>query len=100
MSNAASVIVTLGAILLGLVLMNQSNINSDNGQPDIAPLYVFGIIFSGLSFIGSLFGYVIGNWRGKDEASSAIFYALLSALGLPLLVGIAALLLYFLGFFR
>lgn len=99
MSNAASVIVTLGAILLMLIGMNQSNINSGNSY-DTGLLYVLALTFSGLAFIGCLVGYAVGHWRGKDEASSAIVYALLSALGLPLLVGIIALLLRFLGFFK
>jgi NADH:ubiquinone oxidoreductase subunit 2 (subunit N) len=100
MSNAASVIVTLGAILLMLIAMQQSNINSDNGWPDITPIYIFAIIFSALAFIGSLVGYVIGHRRGKDEASSAIVCALVSALGIPLLIGAIALLLHLLGFFK
>jgi hypothetical protein len=94
MSNAASVIVTLGAILLGLVLMNQSNINSENGWPDITPVYVFGIAVSALAFVGSLVGYVIGQRRGQDEASSAMLYALASGLGIPAVFGIGLLLLH------
>jgi hypothetical protein len=100
MSNAASVIVTLGAILLGLLVMNQVNQRDDFGAYEMTIFYLVAIPVALLAFAGSLVGYVVGHRRGSDEAYTSIVGALAGGIGVPVLIGVVVLLLNLLGFFK
>jgi len=100
MSNAASVIVTLGAILLGLLVMSQVNQSTDFGSDGMTTLYLVAIPVALVAFAGSLVGYVVGHRRGSDEAYTSIVGALAGGIGVPLLIGVVVLLLGLLGFFN
>jgi hypothetical protein len=100
MSNAASVIVTLGAILLGLFVMNQVNQRADFGSYEMTIVYFVAIPVALFAFAGSLVGYVVGHRRGSDEAYTSIVGALAGGIGVPVLIGVVVLLLNLLGFFK
>ena len=97
MSNAASVIVTIGALFLGLCAMAAHVTASGSGDA-----FVFAVLgaLSGLGFVGSLVGYVVGHRRDYDEAYTSIVGALTAAFGVPILIGVVVLLLNLLGVFK
>jgi hypothetical protein len=97
MSNAASVIVTIGAIFIGLCGMAAHLAAADGGDP-----FAFQALgaLAGLGFVGSLVGYTVGHRRGDDEAYTSIVGALTAGFGAPLLIAVVVLLLNLLGFFK
>jgi carbohydrate-binding DOMON domain-containing protein len=100
MSNAASVIVTLGAILLGLLVMNQVHHSANLGWDQMTIFYLGAIPVALLAFAGSLIGYAVGHWRGHDEAYTSIVGTLAGGIGVPVLIGVVVLLLNLSGFFK
>lgn len=97
MSNAASVLVTLGAIFIGFCAMASYLAGADGGDP--FAYQALGAV-SGLAFVGALVGYAIGHRRGSDEAYTSIVGALAGGIGVPVLIGVVVLLLNLLGFFK
>ncbi len=97
MSNAASVIVSIGAIFLGMCAMAAHV--SVNGTGD-AILFAALAALAGFGFVGSLVGYVVGHRRGDDEAYTTIVGALAAGFGVPVLIAVVVLLLNLLGFFK
>lgn len=93
MSNAASVIVTLGAILLGLLVMSQVNLSAASSSHMMAVVYLFAVPLAAVVFIGSLIGYAVGHRRGKDEAYASIVGALVAGAFSPLIGWVAVSLL-------
>ena len=97
MSNSSSVIVTIGALFLGLCAMAAHVTASGSGDA-----FVFAALgtLAGLGFVGSLVGYIIGYRRGDDEAYTSIIGALTGAFGVPILIAVVVLLLNLLGVFK
>jgi hypothetical protein len=83
MSNAASVIVTTGGILLGLLLAAAFS-RSEFGNYEMSELYLLLSALAGLAFFGSLGGYVLGHRRNLDLAYTSALGALVGAIGIGL----------------
>jgi len=98
MSNAATVIVTIGAIFLGMCGMAAHLAAADGGGDPFA-FQALGAL-AGLGFVGSLVGYVVGHRRGDDEAYTSIVGALAAGFGVPVLIAVVVLLLNLFGFFK
>jgi len=83
MSNAASIIVTTGAILLGLLLAAAFS-RTEFGSYEMSGLYLLLAPFAALAFLGSLTGYVVAHRRNLDLAATAALGALIGAIGIGL----------------
>ncbi len=94
-SNTATVIVTIGALFLGMCAMTAHLSASGSGEPLI--FAALGAL-TGFAFVGSLVGYVVGHRRGDDEAYTTIVGALAAGFGVPVLIAVVVILLKLLGF--
>jgi len=83
MSNAASVIVTTGAILIGLLLAAAFS-RSEFGSYEMSDFCLLLSPFAALAFFGCLIGYVVGHRRNLDLGYTCVLGALVGTIGVPL----------------